>query len=324
MVYIELSMDAGKPLRWGMQQSYCRSDGPIVSFVRTLVDQIDPSKKLVIPACDGLANMDPSEGLTKRPTWRIDLAFPSSERDELEHLQPDILGALCTRNLQNSRIVYLPLDDDTFVYGLRGIPHIPWEEKKPIVFWRGGTSGMPFVREQFVSRAKGNPHCDIRFVDHYGSRDVDSSLFASPVGFETFVRHKYIVVIDGAVISSSHQWVFGSGSVPIFVTHPLNQFWFSSHLKPWVNYVPVSYSLTEFEATIRWLIEHDAEARQIAQNALQLAQTIFTPSYQQDYLTREVERVLAPSIRCSSYPVAGESNLGAPQETPAPQATIRA
>jgi hypothetical protein len=292
MVYIELSQDVGKPLRWGMPKSFCGSDGPIVDYIRTLVHQIDPSKTLVIPACDGIAHADDSEGLETAPTWRLDSAFPCPALEELEGIAPDIVGVLCTRNYSDPRFVYLPLDDETFVHGLRGIPSVPWAEKRPVAYWRGGTSGYPFVRKRLVDRAFASPWCDMRFVDHYGARGIDAEKFSQPVGLDAYVNHKYIVVADGAVISSAHQWVFGSGSVPILLTHPLNTFWFKAHLTPWVNYVPMSYSLAELDPTLQWLREHDEEARRIAENAMDLARTIFTPAAQRDYLRCEVERVL--------------------------------
>ncbi len=292
MVYVDLSFDNNKPFRWGMAYSYCRSDGPIVQYMRNLIERMDPSRTLIIPACDGIAHADDNEEITAPPTWRLDSAYPSPQLSELEEKSPDIIGVLCTRNRVDSKYVYMPLDDDTFVNGLRCIPSVPWEQKQPIAFWRGGTSGYPFVRKNLVERVISNPHFDIRFVGHYGDRGLPSHYFSEPVGIDVYVRNKYIVVVDGAVISSSHQWVFGSGSVPILITHPANDFWFKSHLKPWVNYVPVSYSLAELEPTIQWLQDHDDDARRIAENAMKLSQTIFSPTYQQTYLTTAVERAL--------------------------------
>lgn len=292
MVYVDLLQDADKPYRWGMAYSFCKSNGSIVQYVRELVEKIDPSKRLVIPACDGIAHADDNEQITSRPTWRIDHAFDDPIIQYIEDTNPDVIGVLCTRNHTDRRHIYLPLDDDTFSYGLKGIPSVPWEQKRPIAFWRGGVSGYPFVRRDLVERTLSNPNFDVKFVGHYGDRGLPASMFTESVGIDAYVRNKYIVIVDGAVISSAHQWVFGSGSVPILITHPGNSFWFQSHLKPWHNYVPVSYSLAELEPTIQWLQEHDKEARHIADNAMKLANTIFTPSYQQAYITSEVERVL--------------------------------
>lgn len=292
MVYVDLSFYNNNPYRWGMPYSYCKSDGPIVQYMRTLVERIDPSKTLIIPSCDGIAHADDNEEITEAPTWRLDSAYPTPQFSELEEKNPDVVGVLCTRNKSDPKYVYMPLDDDTFVNGLRGIPSVSWEQKRSVAFWRGGTSGYPFVRKNLVERVLTNSNFDVRFVGHYGDRGLPSNYFSESVGMDAYVRNKFIIVIDGAVISSSHQWVFGSGSVPILITHPANNFWFKSHLKPWVNYVPVSYSLTELEPTIQWLQEHDDKARRIAENAMKLSQTIFTPSYQQAYITESIERGL--------------------------------
>lgn len=293
MPYIELNDDIGKPFRWGMPYSYCRSDGAIVSFVRELGDQIDPDKTIVIPACDGVAHEDNSEYMNEFPTWRLDYAYPlSPQLQQLRDATPDMIGILCSRNHFDKRNILLPLDDNTFQYGLN-IPQIPWESKLPIAFWRGGTSGRPFIRKNLVEMCMTNPNTDVKFVGHYGNRDIPDIYFTPEVGIDTFVKHKYIFIVDGAVISSSHQWVFGSGSVPILITHPLNNFWFKKYLKPFHNYVPLSYSLQELNVTLEWLRNNDEKAREIARNAKQLADTIFTPSFQQRYLREEMELVLA-------------------------------
>jgi hypothetical protein len=42
---------------------------------------------------------------------------------------------------------------------------------------------------------------------------------------------------------------------------------FSTRLKPWVHYVPLSYSMADAVEKIEWLIKNDDKAQQIAQNA---------------------------------------------------------
>lgn len=292
MPYIELKDDLGKPFRWGMPYSYCKSDGAIVSFVREFANQIDPEKKVVIPACDGIAHEDDNSMMNEFPTWRLDYAYPlSPQLQQLQDIDADMIGVLCSRNYIDTRHVLLPLDDHTFQHGLQ-LPSIPWESKIPIAFWRGGTSGRPFIRKDLVEKCIDNPFTDVKFVGHYGSRDLPPTYFTEEVGVDTFVKHKYIFIVDGAVISSSHQWVFGSGSVPILITHPLNKFWFKSHLKAFHNYVPVSYSLQELDDILMWLRENDDKAREIAKHAKELADTIFNPSFQQQYVREEMERVL--------------------------------
>ena len=295
MGYCELPSDRGKPYRWGMPFSFCRSDGLIVRYTHQLVKAVNPAATLVIPACDGFVHSSDDERTDIPPTFRVDYAHPDTQCiKESDALRPDIVGVLCTRAHSDPKTILLPLDDDTFERGLTGIPHVPWDQRIARAFWRGGISGLPFVRKGLVTRFFDSAYADVRFVRYYGVRELPDHLFTEPVGIDTYVRHKYIIVIDGAVISSSHQWVFGSGAVPILITHPLNAFWFRDHLKPFVNYVPVSYSLNELETVIRWLQDNDDAAQTIAQNAMRLAATVFTPEYQRAYIRAEVERVVAP------------------------------
>ena len=54
--------------------------------------------------------------------------------------------------------------------------------------------------------------------------------------------------------------------------------------------------LEDFDEVMEWFLTHDRECEAIAAAALQLAQTVFTAEYQQNYLRREIKRVaLAPA-----------------------------
>jgi hypothetical protein len=290
MVYVELPCDVGKPYRWGMPFSYCASNGSIVRFMQSLIPE---DKTLVIPACDGHAETDSSTP----PVHWYDYNFVSTTIgiQELNTIQPDVIGILCSRNHSSPREVLMPLDDGTFDHGLPTISSIQWNDRIPKLFWRGGASGTPCIRADMVMRFKDHPSMDMRLVGHYGTRGYPESLFADNVAPPVFCQSKYILVIDGILISSSHQWVFGSGSVPVVITHPANHFWFKQYLIPYVNYVPISPSMNELESVVTWLQENDDQAKQIADNAMKLAAQIFTPSFQRDYLTREVLRAISVS-----------------------------
>ena len=90
--------------------------------------------------------------------------------------------------------------------------------------------------------------------------------------------------MDGACIASNHQWVFGSGSVPVMVTHPDNEYWFREYLVPMVNYVPIKYDLSNLIEQLEWLVSHDDEARSIAVAAKELSIRIFAPAFQREYI----------------------------------------
>jgi hypothetical protein len=76
------------------------------------------------------------------------------------------------------------------------------------------------------------------------------------------------------------------------VSHPDNDFWFKQYLEPMVNYVPIKYDLSDLAEKLEWLVAHDDEAKSIAQRALHLATTIFTPEFQKAYIDFAVDRIL--------------------------------
>lgn len=213
-----------------------------------------------------------------------------------------IVVGLCTRNFWKNDILLLPLDDETFQHGLRSTlskyRRVPWESKQSTVFWRGGTSGEEGItpRARVVDALFSNPYCDVRFTrganDNSDARISPEKFAPHRVSIEDHFKYKYIMIVDGNVIASSHQWVFGSGSVPIMVTHPDNRYWFQHFLQPMKNYVPIAYDLSDLDEKIEWLVTHEKEARQIAENAMYLANTLFSSEFQKAYVDLQIKHIL--------------------------------
>ena len=224
----------------------------------------------------------------------------------------ELIVALCTRGVASNKVLLSPLDDDTFENGLAkvlsGFKKVPWENRKSVVFWRGGSSGFdrPTVRARVVEELNNHPNTDVK-ITRWGNwesgQNIPESHFGDRCDLNKHFEHKYIMIIDGNCIASNHQWVFGSGSVPIMVTHPENDYWFKKFLKPMVNYVPVKYDLSDLKEKIDWLVENDAEAKQIAENALNFSNIAFTPEFQRLYIDSEMERIATgtSSMLMTSY-----------------------
>jgi hypothetical protein len=197
-------------------------------------------------------------------------------------------------------LLLLPFDDDTFRLGLHkilsNIPLPKWEQRKNIVFWRGGCSGYdrPSLRMKVTNILYGNKFADVR-ITKWGNwergQPIPKEQFGDRCGLDKHVLHKYILIIDGNCIASSHQWVFGSGSVPIMITHPSNNYWFKKYIKPMINYVPIEYDLSDLEDKIKWLVDNDDKAKEIATNALKLSNEIFSPEFQRKYIDEELLRI---------------------------------
>jgi hypothetical protein len=177
----------------------------------------------------------------------------------------------------------------------------PWEERTSKVFWRGNASGFdrPSIREKMIKKLFDNPYSDIKFSffgDNgvYANTKIDKKYIVETRStLQDYFGYKYLLIIDGNCIASNHQWVFGSGSVPIMITHPENNFWFKQFLKPMENYVPIQYDLSDLEEKLEWLVKNDDKAKQISEHAVKLSQQIFTSEFQKQYVTTEIRRLLS-------------------------------
>jgi hypothetical protein len=282
---------------WAGVLSKCHSTGSIVNIAKQIIAGLEKPITFVVSMSDGYADV---------PNHLIAI----KDRAHFESIVKDentIVGILCTRNFSHPRAVLLPLDDESFNKGVidEFLCHTPlprWEDRKPIAFWRGCLSGglAPTLRTRVVWELHDFPFADVKFnrltnmTPEYQGRFVfseDGRFYDEPRGANVHVQHKYIPILDGNCIASAQQWVFASGSVPIMVTHPDNDFWFKKYLKPGFHYVSIKYDLSDLREKIEWLVNNDAEAKQIANNAMEFARTVLSSEFQHGYLMKEIRRV---------------------------------
>jgi hypothetical protein len=281
---------------WAGHFSNCHSDGPIVNISKEIVRGIGKSITLVVPMSDGFSS-DPD----------VKIARKSRKQFEEAVTEPDsVVGVLCTRNFTDPRIFLMPLDDESFEYGVVNVvssrTSIPaWEERKSIAYWRGCLSGgvAPTPRTEVVWNLYDFPYADVKLTrnqnmdqEHQGRLifPEDPRFYDEVRSLGDHVKHKYILIIDGNCIASAHQWVFASGSVPIMVTHPDNEYWFKKFLKPGFHYMPIKYDLSDLKEKIEWLVNNDDKAKQIAENAMEFARTILSSEFQHGYLIKQIRR----------------------------------
>ena len=239
--------------------------------------------------------------LTAYPRLRVRLIQTDGITDESPPVfQPSVVVcALATRRIFHPSIILMPLDDTTFDSGLSSIvqPYrLDWDKKKPIVFWRGGASGLerPIIRHRVAAALYHHPSTDVKISRQWGwenGKSIPDRLFSERVSFSEHFRYKYILIVDGNMIASNHQWVFGSGSVPIMVSHPENRYWFQRFMVPGVHYVEVAYDLSDLNDKIDWLLENDDAAREIVQNAVHFSEIVFSSEFQKTYLAKEFQRL---------------------------------
>jgi hypothetical protein len=283
---------------WDGAYSRCHVGNAIESYVRESIRRLGVPITVILSKSDGFISRryydQTQTGELNQHVTPSETVFLRLEALRMPATYP-IVAALCSRGVERSNMLYLPLDDNTFVDGLeevlRPIPSPAWEDRKPIVYWRGGSSGCglerPSLRVRVASALYGHPGTDVRITpwgNWENEHDIPPYLFAPRCGLEEHFQAKYILIVDGNLIASNHQWVFGSGAVPIMITHPDNEYWFKQFLEPMVNYVPIKYDLSDLKPTLDWLRTHDAEAKAIAENALAFSRRVFSPQFQRAYL----------------------------------------
>ena len=282
---------------WSGGYSECNPNGFIEKYVQNGLSTLGIDEKFIIHASDGIVS--DSEFLrVKNDTNYIPGWINETTYNSIQKQYPGVInGILCSRAFNPNNSILLPFDDKIFQYGLfRDIKIIDWGSRISMVFWRGGASGFdyPSIRMKVTDKLYEKSYADVRITKWSNWEDnkcIPEKHFGDRCDINKHLLYKYILIIDGNCIASNHQWVFGSGAVPIMVTHPDNDYWFKKYLTPMVHYVPIKYDLSDLTEKIEWLIENDDKARRISENAMQFAHEIFSPEFQKRYLFNELQRI---------------------------------
>ncbi|KAJ7154582.1 glycosyl transferase family 90-domain-containing protein [Mycena filopes] len=177
--------------------------------------------------------------------------------------------------------------------------NVPWVDKKPVIYWRGHTSGgavdgqnyHSFARFRIIDFARRRPdiinaaltglhncnpdpnnaaHAVCPEDEIKGLYDVDTP----PLPREEVYKYKYTLDLDGNGFSGRFMGLLRSGSL-VFKSTIFSDF-FDDWLLPNVHYIPVLPDLSDLEKKIEWAIENDEEARQIQANGLEFATRVIT------------------------------------------------
>lgn len=200
---------------------------------------------------------------------------------------------------------------------------VPWEDRKDIAFWRGGTTGIPKVPGDWRSLDRIEL-CEIaRRHEHLGFVDVglssvlqmpdpasveavkSSGLLRAFVPWEHWGQFKYHIDIDG----NSSPWsnlfqrlLTGSPVLKVESARALNQ-WYYDELKPWENYIPIAPDMSDLLDKIQWLRKNDSFAKTVGEAGRQFALSL---TYE-----RELGRSAHTVARCFRY-FRGESGTFGP------------
>ncbi|CEL92630.1 unnamed protein product [Vitrella brassicaformis CCMP3155] len=126
---------------------------------------------------------------------------------------------------------------------------------------------------------------------------------ADKLPIERFFDYKYVLHVDGNSYSKRLVSLLRSNSLVFLQT--AFETWMDGWLQPWVHFVPVSPSLADLPAKLVWALEHDDEARQIAENAQRFAADYLRPVDFSSYLAWlliEYESLFRPRQPLAGWP----------------------
>lgn len=160
---------------------------------------------------------------------------------------------------------------------------IDFEDKKPIVLWRGGPSGNGFLngtesnivkasREDLLKlwckNEKTREDIDVGLIDKW--RYKDFAQYLKPrMSIKEMLRYKYLLSIEGNDVATNLKWTMSSKSL-VIMPKPQVESWFcESLLKPYEHYVPVKNDFSDLLKVKKWCDEHPKQCKNIIRNANQ-------------------------------------------------------
>ena len=102
-----------------------------------------------------------------------------------------------------------------------------------------------------------------------------------PIG--ALLQFKAIIMLEGNDVASGLKWALLSQSV-VMMPPPKHTSWaLEEFLEPWVHYIPLLDDLSDVEAKMSWVLDHDEYARRIAERGSQWMQDlVFHPQAMED------------------------------------------
>lgn len=182
-----------------------------------------------------------------------------------------------------------------------------FENKQPIVFWRGAISGSrwidPFTRTgprgvrdpaDFIESAKyysrldaalmsrDATFCDLKLTGDDSVLESkpwleDMGVFSAAVHPSQQLENKYILCLNGNDVASNLYWVISTQSVA-FKEDCAYEVVPDYFLKPWVHYVPIAAGLTDLREKFDYCQNNPDLCRRIIDNANQAYDQIINTS----------------------------------------------
>jgi hypothetical protein len=198
-----------------------------------------------------------------------------------------------------------------------------WDDRKPVAFWRGSTTGpragprdwqslFRIKLCQIARRYEDSGLIDagissvVAFADEAVAAEIKAAgLTKGFVPWQEWGNYKYHIDIDGNSCPYSNLFqrlLTGSPVLKVQSQRGLVQ-WYYDYLIPWENHVPIAPDMSDLMEKIRWLDRHQSAAVRIGENGRRLAEFL---TYE-----REIERSV-PVISAAFQYFRGQTDEATP------------
>jgi hypothetical protein len=188
---------------------------------------------------------------------------------------------------------------------------VPWNEKRPIAVFRGGSTGCGVTINTNV-RLKAAYLSSLQPVDEKGEILLDLGITnwnlrprklkgekylqtidikSLPFGLAKYMspqeqnQYKYLLNLDGHVSAYRLSLELTTGSC-VLLPASKYKLWYRDMLKPYVHYVPVNEDLSNLVDIVKWCKKNDNKCQEIAKNAQEFAKKYLTKNGILDYLQK--------------------------------------
>ena len=289
--------------KWYGNNCLLRYENPIsegdsnVSNVKNMLEELCANRE--IPDIEFFINRRDFPLLTKDGTEPYDGIWGDENKHLVSHAYKKYLPILSMSKTDKYADVLNPTWDDWarvqkdiwFPNTCRDYPEkfdTPWEIKKNIAVFRGGSTGCGTttetnmrlkIAEMGLKNKKyldaGITNWNVRPRKNRGEKHL-STIHPGQLPFgltsklspEEQSEYKYIVHIKGHVSAFRLSLELSMGSVILYVKNPW-KIWYTDMLEPYKHYVPVKDDLSDLISQIKWCINHDKECQEIAKNAVE-------------------------------------------------------
>ena len=212
---------------------------------------------------------------TRRLTSRH--RFPITNVDSVGPRSPLIAynRTVKSRTVQRPCAILWPLGYhvDVARHGLKD--RQPFREKLDKVAFRGAPSGVRehdpvsgrTSRSSVVDRWRDRPWADLDMTHAYTHAYTHThapSNTRNKMSQSELMRHKYVLCIEGADVSTAFGWALASNCVPVHPFPFVYEVWYFNGLEPWVHFVPTRQDAEDLGDAYLWCASHQEECEAIA------------------------------------------------------------